>query len=227
MAGLQRQQLVRLTTAAWERVLAGSHLPESSACLEHWAAQGLPLVVGRQRDDGDPRWIDVGLPAPLRWGRQRLPLRLCADDIAGIDRFPALDRVADLPLSRAVRAAVRALCAALAARRTAARVYGSYGWQLLTGLDYLRPQSDLDLLLDAGNAAAVDALAAELARFPFDAPRLDGEIVFADGRAVAWREWRDWRAGRSARILVKGIRTLDLVSAADWSTHAPSLALAA
>jgi len=227
MAGLQRQQLVRLTTAAWERVLAGSHGSESSACLEHWARAGLPLVVGRQPAGGDPRAIDVGLPAPLRWGRQRLPLRLCADDIAGVDRFPALDRVADLPLPCGLGAAVRALCAALAARSMAARVYGSYGWQLLTGLDYLRPQSDLDLLLDAGSAAAADALAAELARFPFDAPRLDGEIVFADGRAVAWREWRDWRAGRSARILVKGIRTLGLVPATDWPTHAPSPALAA
>ena len=225
MAGLQRQQLVRLTGAAWERVLAGSERGESVACLEHWAAQGLPLVVGRQPSGSDPRSIDVGLPAPLRWGRQRLRLRVRPDEIAGVDRFPALDRVAELPLPRDVRSAVHALGTALAACRTTARVYGGYGWQLLTGLDYLRPQSDLDLLLEADSPAAADALAAELARFAFEAPRLDGEIVFADGRAVAWREWREWRAGRSARILVKGIRTLDLVSAVDWPTpSSPALA---
>ena len=37
----------------------------------------------------------------------------------------------------------------------------------------------------------------------FAEPRLDGELRFPDGAAVAWREWEAWRAGRSRAVLVK------------------------
>ena len=35
---------------------------------------------------------------------------------------------------------------------------------------------------------------------------LDGELVFPDGRAVAWREWQPWREQRVDRILVKRLQ---------------------
>jgi phosphoribosyl-dephospho-CoA transferase len=50
-----------------------------------------------------------------------------------------------------------------------------------------------------------DAAAALLRSFPCELPRLDGELVFDDGAAVAWREWLAWRAGRALALLVKRI----------------------
>ena len=41
--------------------------------------------------------------------------------------------------------------------------------------------------------------------------RVDGELVFTDGMATAWREWRTWRAGRCSSLLVKRLDGADLL----------------
>jgi len=43
-------------------------------------------------------------------------------------------------------------------------------------------------------------------------PRLDGELVFPDGAAIAWREWVAHREGRAAQVLVKRLRGVALES---------------
>jgi phosphoribosyl-dephospho-CoA transferase len=48
-----------------------------------------------------------------------------------------------------------------------------------------------------------DAAVAALQRCGSDSLRLDGELMFADGGAVAWREWAAWRTGRCRTLLVK------------------------
>ena len=65
----------------------------------------------------------------------------------------------------------------------APRVYGSLAWQRLTGLEYFRPGSDVDLLLDAPEN--LPALLERLAALPF---RADGEILLPGGAAFSWRE---------------------------------------
>ena len=125
-----------------------------------------------------------------------------------------------------LRPAAMRLDQALAAAGASARVYGSFGWQHLTGLGYLHPGSDLDLLVRVRDAAGADVALAALqeaaaafaphaeppggsrladaagGEIPL-APRLDGELAFDDGRAVAWREWATWRDGRARQVLVK------------------------
>jgi phosphoribosyl-dephospho-CoA transferase len=43
--------------------------------------------------------------------------------------------------------------------------------------------------------------------------RLDGELVFPDGAAVAWREWHACRGGRTRRLLVKRLDGATLAEA--------------
>ena len=54
-------------------------------------------------------------------------------------------------------------------------------------------------------AAARSAMEIEAASLARAAARLDGELVFERGQAVAWREWLAWRAGRVKTVLVKHI----------------------
>ncbi|MBE7212260.1 MAG: phosphoribosyl-dephospho-CoA transferase, partial [Gluconacetobacter diazotrophicus] len=71
------------------------------------------------------------------------------------------------------------------------RVFGSALWQHLSGRPCLRPDSDLDLLWCGGelsSPSAVDTLFAVLARLADGSPRLDGELMLADGSGVQWRE---------------------------------------
>jgi phosphoribosyl-dephospho-CoA transferase len=107
------------------------------------------------------------------------------------------------------------------------RVYGSYGWQFLTGMPYVRAGSDLDLSVHAPDLhAALQALdwlaqtvalgevgsggRAPSARLPL---RVDGEIVFPQGQALAWRELQQLRQGAVAQALVKDRHSLRLL---DW-----------
>jgi phosphoribosyl-dephospho-CoA transferase len=207
---LHRHQLAWLTPDGWAAVLAAGWDEEARACLAHWARQRLPLVVTRQQGAPAGR-IALGLPAPACWGRRRLLLCVARAEVSYFDEFPrahALTR----RLPAAVRAAWQRLCAGLQARGAVARVHGSHGWQLLTGLDHVRPGSDVDLTLRVDAADQADAAVSLLAAFTASRPRLDGELVFAGGEAVAWREWQAWRAGQVTSVLVKRIDGAGLVS---------------
>lgn len=201
MTPLHRHQIAWLSRDGWQRVLARAWDDEARDCLRHWAHRGLPLVVTRQPDSLAPGEIALGLSAPARWQRRRLALQLPRADIAYFDEFAPLARVlGQLPAT--ARLPARRLAQALQAQGLTARPYGSHGWQALTGLEHVRAGSDLDLWLGVAGIAQADAAVAVLADGAGPV-RLDGELVFPDGGAVAWREWAAWRAGRARLLLVK------------------------
>ena len=204
MTPLRRHQLARLTAPGWSQVLARPWDAQARACLTHWAAQGLPLVVTRQPgiEAAHEQFVSLGLPAPTLWGRRRLSLEALLTTLLYIDEFPHAGQVSHM-LPRETRPAWRSLMAALSDCGAKARVYGSYGWQHLSGLRYLHPDSDLDLWIAVEGRRHADIVAARLLAFACEHPRLDGELVFSNGAAVNWREWIGWRAGRTHGVLVK------------------------
>jgi phosphoribosyl-dephospho-CoA transferase len=95
--------------------------------------------------------------------------------------------------------------------------FGSLLWQHQTGLTYLSPHSDLDVLWSVPAGFDIYSLAFGIAEVQRDAPlRIDGEVVFSDGSAVNWRElWMGHRAAERASVLAKtmeGVRLLDFAS---------------
>jgi phosphoribosyl-dephospho-CoA transferase len=228
MPPLRRHQLAYLSAEGWRQALQLARDEQAQDCFRHWAAQGLPLVVTRQplAPERDQPPIALGLSAPPAWGRRLLSLQAQAADVAWFGEFPWLsDAVPVLP--RGVRTGLQRLDEALATRGLRAHVYGSVGWQRLTGQRYLHALSDLDLWLAVADADEADAAVALLQRHAPARPRLDGELVFPDGGAVAWREWEAWRAGRSRALLVKRLLGATLESALPAGWTAPSLAQAA
>jgi phosphoribosyl-dephospho-CoA transferase len=205
---LHRHQLVHLSDAGWQEVLARPWDETAGECLQHWAGARLPLVITRQMSvhgsmqEGD---LAVGLAAPVCWQRRRIALSVRPADVAWFDEFPLADKLAPA-LPAAARPAWKQLCLSLAQAGATARVYGSHGWQLVSGLHCVRAGSDVDLWLAVPDAPQADAAVALLEAFGSErAPRLDGELVFPDGRAVAWREWQRWRAGRCRSVLAKSL----------------------
>lgn len=205
---VHRQQLLRLSPDGWAALLAAPWDARLRPCLALWAERGLPLVVTRQPAFASDA-IATGLPAPARWLRRRLAVAVEPRHVLFLDEFPAADAVTR-QLPRASHGAWRALLAALADAGCAARVYGGYGWQVLTRLAYVHADSDLDLLLPVDSALQADAVVDVLAAFAWNGPRLDGELLFADGAAIAWREWAAWREGRTAHVLVKRLHGVAL-----------------
>jgi phosphoribosyl-dephospho-CoA transferase len=237
MPPLRRHQLAYLSAEGWRQALELTRDEQAQGCFRHWAAQGLPLVVTRQplapeqdhpsaRQDREQAPLALGLCAPPAWGRRLLSLQVPPSSVAWFGEFPLLSDASPV-LPRGVRAGLQWLDEALAARGLRTHVYGSVGWQRLTGQRYLHALSDLDLWLAVADADEADAAVALLQRHAPTRPRLDGELVFPDGGAVAWREWEAWRAGRSRALLVKRLHGAALESALPAGWRAPSLAQAA
>ncbi len=203
-----RNQWVALSDAAWQGLAAAAPDAQARDIVAHWQAHSLPLVVCSQPPGLGPETLAVGLPAPLRWSRRRLALQVALDQVQQHGEFPPLADVLHDDASQA-------LARALAALGAIARVYGSHGWQALTAEAYVHAASDIDLQIPVPSfAAACRALPLlQQARLP---GRLDGEFVFPQGQAIAWRELAHLlHAGQPAmQVLVKSLDGPRLMPAA-------------
>ena len=209
-----RNQLVWLSDEAWLRVLARAWDTQAQTILNHWRSRQLPLVVCRQRVPASSTTISLGLPAPLQWERRKLALEVLVKDIARVGCFPLL--APDL-LGLADATALHRFLQHLAVLHVPARVYGSYGWQMLTDLPCVRDSSDLDLILpvrDMDTAGQVVWLLRGLQL----ACRVDGELLFPDAQAVAWREYAQLIGGKVEQVLVKHREGVQLSSLAHFQT---------
>jgi phosphoribosyl-dephospho-CoA transferase len=232
MKPLRRHRLVWLDEYAWHRVLATASSPadplpvpgsQTLDCLSHWAQQRWPLVVTRQADAADASAPDgvlaLGLSAPARWGRHTIGV---SASLRGVMRHGAFPRAVELlsHLPATAQAGWERLCERLDRLEVVACVYGSHGWQQLTGMDYVHARSDIDLLVEVRSAAQADQAAALLLAADAGPLRIDGELAFEDGAAVAWREWLRFRSGQADRILVKRLTGASLEGAAVWAATA-------
>ncbi len=194
-----RNQLVWLGQPAWAWIDSMAWDAQALDILDCWRVNNLPMVVTRERGTIAPERVCVGLPAPQKWSRRRLALTIERDHVAAIGHFPTLMQMAqDLDWEQPARDWVRSIDSI----SVSSRVYGSHGWQRLTGMAYVHPDSDLDLSLAVGSWAQACALARTLdvAQLP---AHIDGEIVLAGGQALAWRELGRLLAGQTASVLVK------------------------
>ena len=213
---LARHHLVWLHPAGWARLRAFCWPDAATECLALWAERDHPLVVVRQDATLDAGRLALGLPAPRRWGRLRLRLQVAPGEVRRTSRFPLAAEI-DLQLAPAFRERWSHLLAALADAGVAPRAYGSHGWQHLTGEICLHAGSDLDLLAAVGSSEVADQTCALLLRAGIESPRLDGELIFPNRAAVAWREWAAWRSGdRAHGVLVKRLGGVALEHADHW-----------
>jgi phosphoribosyl-dephospho-CoA transferase len=190
-----RHDLLWLTAEGWAGVLA---LPGCPPELARWQRDGVPLVARRREPGMTPESVALGAPLPrgTDGNKRRFGCTVRIDDVAHSRR--------PLPLSEACHALPgtwRAMGERLAHALPSLRVYGSVAMQALTGEQYLRPDSDIDILFAPSSRAELEAGERTLMEAEASLP-LDGEIVFASGQAVAWKEWAQC-ASKGERVLVK------------------------
>jgi phosphoribosyl-dephospho-CoA transferase len=179
-----------------------------------WLAADRPLVVARQScgevlSDN----IAVGLALPPVQGKRRIALSLVAHDIARYTQPLLLaDAIAHAPA--AWQPALSELDAAAMDIDIELRVFGSLAWQALSGIQYLTPQSDIDLLWHPLSNSQLQQGIALLARWEQSSGlRADGEVLFGGSSAVSWREWATLKSGDDQRVLVKRASSAELVAA--------------
>jgi phosphoribosyl-dephospho-CoA transferase len=151
----------------------------------------------------------LGIPAPpdaLSGYKLRLGFTVEPRHVAGIRAPLALDEAV---VPAAWQAAFTSLRKALHDAGIDCRVFGSVAMQTLTGERYLRPESDIDLLLRPADRAQLD-VGLDLFRRHAQLLPLDGEIEFPSGHAVSWKEWLGQGQGTD-RVLAKHLDTVALL----------------
>jgi phosphoribosyl-dephospho-CoA transferase len=191
----------------WVWVGREALLPDLAEVRRHWAA-GHPFILGRDAPSTGKDCLRLGLALP---GRRRLGFDLEASEVTRRSAPWSLGEV--LPcLPPSWLPGLRSLASAFEAIEIKAGVYGSAAWQALTGLAYLREDSDLDLLLEPGSAPRWRLVLELLQAREGVPPRLDGEVLLPGGGAVAWRE----AASDSPTLLVKSLTDVALVARPAW-----------
>ncbi len=188
--------------AQWRALLVAELLvpDETARLVEAWRLAGYPLVVGASRAGDPPGSVRLGLATPAK---ARIGLLVGREAVVDVAPPPGLDaaRRAAPPAWRTVLDTIEHIAGE---HRAAIAVYGSLAWQALSGVPFVRPDSDIDLLIDAGPPAAAAELFASLAALKVT-PRLDGEWRVHPGVAVNWREYAGVSQGPLDQdILVKG-----------------------
>ncbi len=199
---MRRHDLVYLDRdAAFETPCAATGDASWQAARD-WIAAGRPLVAARQPAGDGP--LLLGLSLPLNQQRKRLTIHVDRRAVAGIDAPLTVDRCCSrLPVAEAE--VLRRLAERAAACSARLGVFGSLAWEALSGEDYRHAESDIDLICDVDTLPQFDAMlnVLHLAADQLSC-RLDGEIRFPDGDAVAWREVAAQRENPAALVLVKG-----------------------
>ena len=219
MSGICNAIVLARHMRVWPTALAHASLADSArdaterGAIGLWSSRGWPLVV-RRPDEGEIFFagenIAVGLSLPPALGKRRLKFNVTNDGTAAHALPFALDDVVKA-MEPAWQRALAPLAHDATGARVALRVFGSAAWQAQTGLVYLHERSDIDLLFEPKDMGEINTAIALFDRFERrTAIRLDGEIIFPGGDAVAWREWKC--AKSDGRVLVKSLRGAALVS---------------
>jgi len=214
-----RHDLVWLTSRGWERVREAAP-PDALDALDLWRDGGWPAVVRRAETGLQQGELAIGFALPPRrkgsgkggsGGKLRVGCRVDLTDIGRRSRaLPLLGALDAVPPSW--RDTLALLEREAADAGIALAVYGSVALEALTGQPYLTPASDIDLLLHPLSRQQLKTGLALLSRHAATLP-LDGEVVFADGRAVAWKELcAAFDSAPGTRVLAKGLDRIALVA---------------
>ena len=212
-----RHDLVRVPNEAWRAFIATPQAlsPLDGAqrtLIESWAIRGWPAIVRRRAECDAADALPIAVPLPPGFGK----LRFAAVVPAGtaVAHAPVTLREAASHAPPDWQRPIEALLRLGEEVGLVPRVFGALLWQHMTGLAYLHPASDLDLLwpmTEAMTAALPSLLAGLRAIDAVGSVKVDGEIVLPDGGGINWRELD--RAGFFRDVIVKRIDGLALRSA--------------
>lgn len=212
----RRHDLVYVAPDVWSSAVRRSQSAVDRPLVRDWADRGWPMIVRRRAEAEEQEFVPVGIQLPPAAGKRRVALVVPQDAVlrrASPPMLRAAAKVADPSWQHPI-----AFLLALGERvGSAPSVFGSLLWQHLTGLTYLSPHSDLDLLWPVPAGLDVPALLIGIAEAERAGPlQIDGEVIYPDGSAVNWRELLNaYRAPDQAAVLVKtmtGARVLDIRS---------------
>jgi phosphoribosyl-dephospho-CoA transferase len=141
----RRHDLLHVAPDVWASALA--HCPSSAdlPLVRTWADRGWPVIVRRRAEGEDPDLAPVGVPLPPAAGKRRVALLLPPDGVLRRSSPPLLRAVANVA-GLGWQPTIASLLDLGERIGVEPSAFGSLLWQHQTGLSYLSPHSDLDVL---------------------------------------------------------------------------------
>jgi phosphoribosyl-dephospho-CoA transferase len=209
--GFMRYRLIRVASSGWEVLSREREDVTARAWLRNWAIHRRPLITRRQGPD-DRIGVPVGMPLPPSAGKRRLAFNIQPSDIEAVGLMPELSTtLKEVPESW--RASLNALIDVANECGVRVRVHGSLAWQWITGLKYITPGSDVDVICDMPPPDQVAPFLRAMTRISEEAPmRIDGELIRDDGSGANWREL----CGGSRDVVVKTATGVQLCAMEDF-----------
>lgn len=209
----QRHDLLHVVPRAWAAALA-THSLGDVPFLPQWADRGWPVIVRRRLESEAPDVVPVGVPLPPAAGKSRIALNVPPAAVTARAAPTSLRTVAPKAVP-AWQPTIAALVVLGERHGIEPAAFGSLLWEHHTGLTYLSPTSDLDVIWSAQAGCHIASLLRGIAQIERGAPmRIDGEIIFPQGAAANWRELhKALDEDGPAEILIKtmdGVRAVNV-----------------
>ena len=208
-----RHDLVWLCGQGWRqaRDMAPAHCRDM---IEAWRQADWPAIVRRADADLLPDQLSLGIAMPPRPGdacKMRIGFRAKQSEISKVSPPLSIAQIREAAPA-AWHPFLSALDSGAASQGLSIRVYGSVALQALTRQPYLTAASDIDVLLQPATRVQLHRGLDLLNLYSHHLP-LDGEIVFPNGLAVAWKELSAaLHATRGHRVLVKEMHKVSLAT---------------
>ncbi len=206
---MRRHDLAYLSPGTAFRFACGNADPGLAGRVRAWIDGGRPLVVARQ--SAGSAVVALGITFPAHDGRRRVG---CLVERASLRRIqpPLPVSAGGRRLPAPIAAVLDRLDVGVSATGAHLGLFGSLAWEALTGETYRHADSDIDVICDLRTGDQLTACLAALDEADRHLPcRLDGEIRFPGGQAVAWREVAAALADPATPVLAKGAADVALV----------------
>ncbi|AFK61512.1 malonate decarboxylase [Advenella kashmirensis WT001] len=211
---MRRHDLAYLYSNAEYQLLSPVQSPTAQAALQRWLHARHPLVVARQPAAADAQ-ILLGLTLPPEAVHRRISVSICPDAIRAITPPLALADGVNT-CTAAIAAPLKHLLQKCESHDITVSVYGSLAWEMLSGTTYRHDRSDIDVVCDIAHVAQLDPCIKALQQAQQALPcSLDGEIRFASGPAVNWKELSRTLLQPALRVVAKDNASVALLCLTD------------
>jgi phosphoribosyl-dephospho-CoA transferase len=197
---LRRHSFAWITDSAGISQFAESETPPDD--VVKWLGTGRPLIIRRPCVSEDGKFLYVGLSLPPDPVKRRLAFRLPFSSLANVVEPPLWTECAEaFPESSEM---VSPILSATEAAELPLQTFGSYAWQHYTGITYVTPHSDIDLLVPIYRRENWRRFREWMSETQKTHHRVDLEIVLRGDASFNWREF----GAPGTRLLFKGNRSV-------------------
>jgi phosphoribosyl-dephospho-CoA transferase len=171
-------------------------------CLRNWLGRGRPVIIRRPCRSEDGKSVYVGLSLPPDPVKRRLAFRLPFSSLANVVEPPLWTECAEAFSESSEMAGP--ILSVIDAVGLPLQTFGSYAWQHYSGLSYVTPHSDIDLIVPINRREDWRRFRQLMSETQKTDQRVDLEIILNGDASFHWREFE----APGKQLLFKGNRSV-------------------